>query len=386
MNHPSEQPKEVAEASRRLRITIVQGAFLPVPPLLGGAVEKFWQRMGAEFAARGHAVTHVSRSYKGLPDEESVNGVTHRRVRGFDVPPSLIVLKALDLVYTVASMRVLPEADILISNTFWLPILLRDMTRGVVVADVQRLPKGQLRFYRGAYLRANSTIVREAIEKEVPNSKGRVLTIPNALPFDAPNMPSIEGKRPLVLYAGRVHPEKGLELLIKAAARLPSDWSVRILGPHRISEGGGGDAYLAGLRNLAKGLPVEFGGPVYDQEKLSRHYAESSVFVYPSVAETGETFGLAPLEAMAHGCVPVVSSLACFRDFVTPGENGLAFDHRDPAAVDLLGESLRLLALDTCLRQRLAWKAFDVRVSHSPGAIATQFLDHFQRIASKRSR
>jgi len=283
-------------------------------------------------------------------------------------------------------MRVLPEADFLISNTFWLPILLRDMTRGAVVADVQRLPKGQLKFYRGAYLRANSTTVREAIEKEVPNSNGRVLTIPNALPFDAPTIPTLEGKRPLVLYAGRVHPEKGLELLIKAAARLPEQWSVRILGPHRISEGGGGDAYLAGLRNLAKGLPVEFAEAVYDQEKLSRHYAESSVFAYPSVAETGETFGLAPLEAMAHGCVPAVSSLACFRDFVTPGENALTFDHRDPAAVQLLGESLRLLALDTSLRQRLAWKAFDVRVSHSPGAIATQFLDHFQRIVSKRSR
>lgn len=374
-----------AAESRPLRITIVQGAFLPVPPLLGGAVEKFWQRMGTEFAARGNIVTHVSRSYEGLPEEESVACVFHRRVRGSEVPSSMMVLKALDLAYTARVLRVLPEADILVSNTFWLPILARERRRGAVVADVQRMPKGQLRFYRDAFLRANSTAVREAIERELPAACPRVLTVPNALPFEVATSTDLEGKLPLVLYVGRIHPEKGLELLVKASASLPPDWSVRILGPHRVSEGGGGEAYLARLRELAAGLPVEFAGPVYDQDKLSSHYAESSVFAYPSVAETGETFGLAPLEAMAHGCVPVVSALSCFRDFVTPGENGLAFDHRDPSAVDLLGESLRLLALDTSVRERLAWKAFDVRVSHSPAAIATQFLDHFQRIVSKRS-
>ena len=37
---------------------------------------------------------------------------------------------------------------------------------------------------------------------------------------------------------------------------------------------------------------------------------------------------VAPLEAMANGCVPLVSSLDCFRDYIQDGMNGFVFDHR----------------------------------------------------------
>ena len=35
-----------------MKITIVQGAFLPVPPLMGGAVENIWFALGQDFARR----------------------------------------------------------------------------------------------------------------------------------------------------------------------------------------------------------------------------------------------------------------------------------------------------------------------------------------------
>ena len=69
-----------------MRITVVQGAFLPVPPLLGGAVEKVWFNLGKEFARRGHEVTHVSRAFKDLPAHEVIDGVSHRRISGFASP------------------------------------------------------------------------------------------------------------------------------------------------------------------------------------------------------------------------------------------------------------------------------------------------------------
>ena len=65
-----------------MKITIVQGAFLPVPPIMGGAVEKVWLRLGQEFAAAGHEVVHVSRTHPQLPTEERIEGVRHVRVRG----------------------------------------------------------------------------------------------------------------------------------------------------------------------------------------------------------------------------------------------------------------------------------------------------------------
>ena len=53
-----------------MRITILQGAFLPVPALRGGAIEKAWESLGQEFSRNGHEVTHVSRLCDGLPESE----------------------------------------------------------------------------------------------------------------------------------------------------------------------------------------------------------------------------------------------------------------------------------------------------------------------------
>ena len=55
-----------------MKITILQGAFLPVPALRGGAIEKAWEALGQAFAEKGHVVTHVSRLCDGLPSREKI--------------------------------------------------------------------------------------------------------------------------------------------------------------------------------------------------------------------------------------------------------------------------------------------------------------------------
>ena len=56
-----------------MKITILQGAFLPVPTKRGGAVEKVWFGLGREFARLGHTVTHVSRRCDDLPAEDAAS-------------------------------------------------------------------------------------------------------------------------------------------------------------------------------------------------------------------------------------------------------------------------------------------------------------------------
>jgi len=90
-----------------MNITILQGAFLPIPPILGGAVEKIWLALGKEFVRRGHQVTHVSRQHETLVREESIEGVHHIRVPGFDTPGSLVRLKWRDLIYSRRVLKVL---------------------------------------------------------------------------------------------------------------------------------------------------------------------------------------------------------------------------------------------------------------------------------------
>jgi len=348
-----------------MRITIVQGAFLPVPPLLGGAVEKVWTALGLWLAARGHAVTHVGCSYPGLAERETVEGVNYVRVRGAETPNLLWRLKWRDFRYTMRVLPQLPPADVVVSHTFWLPITLRDPRQGAIYVHVARYPRGQLRLYgQAARWQTVSTPIAAVMASQAPWGADRIKVIPYFLPpvagaeREAPAGMRADG-RLLLVYAGRVHPEKGVHLILGALARMsPQEqacWQVRIVGPWRTAQGGGGEAYRERLRTAAAvlGLPVAFEEPLFDAAALQAVYRAADLFVYPSLAEQGETFGVAPLEAMAAGCPVLVSDLACFRDFFTPGKHGWVFDHRAAEAEQALTQRLREVAAQRAQLPRL---------------------------------
>jgi len=330
-----------------MKITIVTGAFFPVPPILGGAVEKVWFALGQEFVRQGHEVVHISRAHPQLPAVEQIDGVQHRRVGGFAQPRSIVRLKLLDLLYSWRVRRILPPADILVTNTFWLPLLIPDPRRGRLYVHVQRGPKGQMRWYAHvARLCAVSRAVAEDIIAQAPQLRAKVRALPNALPRRVVPLTNAPREQ-TILFVGRVHPEKGIELFIRALAELPAkllaSWKVKIVGPDEIELGGGGADFLQMLQTLAResGVSVDWVGKIFDPAELSATYRAASIFVYPSLAERGETFGLAPLEAMAEGCVPLVSNLACFRDYIADNVNGFVFDHRAPAPESKLATRLR---------------------------------------------
>jgi alpha-1,6-mannosyltransferase len=104
----------------------------------------------------------------------------------------------------------------------------------------------------------------------------------------------------VLLYVGRMVPEKNLPLLIDVAAKLAADSSI-----YRMLIAGEGMA-LEELRVLARRLApktVTFLGHVGDREQLASLYAHCDVFVHPNPREP---FGIAPLEAMASG-LPLVA-------------------------------------------------------------------------------
>ena len=369
-----------------MKITIVQGAFLPVPPLRGGAIEKIWFALGQEFVRRGHAVTHLSRSFSGLPDEDTIGGVRHLRVTGHEAPRSLLALKIYDLLYSLRIVRKLPSADVLVTNTFWLPMLIRSARFGRLYVHVARYPRGQLRFYgHAARLQTVSRVILEAMVAEAPQLAERIRTIPNPVVRNPAPMPPVARRRE-ILFVGRIHPEKGIHLLIEAFRRLPAgargDWRLVIVGPAAANAGGGGEAFEAELKQLAGPLGdrVEWVGPVFDAGKLDEYYARAALFVYPSIAERGETFGVAPLEAMACGCPPLVSELACFREFLQEDVNGFSFNHRaaDPAQAlaDKLASLLRAPETLAQTGARAVGRAGDFSVER----IASAYLEDFQSL------
>ena len=372
-----------------MRITIVLGAFLPVPTIMGGAVEKVWLMLGQEFARRGHQVVIVSRAVAQFPKEETIEGVRHVRVLGFDTPRSLPWLKVLDLVYSIRARTVLPAADIVVTNTFWLPMLLRDRSRGQIYVHVARYPKGQMRFYRpAARLQAPSSAVARAIANQAPGLGKRTKVIPYPAPPTVPEPapPPVVKRDRIILYVGRVHPEKGVHLLIDAftagARTVFADWKLMIVGPTAEKLGGGGDVYRDSLRSLAQAAPnqVALAGPVFEPAELARTFRSARLFVYPSVAEHGESFGLAPLEAMAHGCAVLVSDLECFQDFIADGESGFVFNHRSMDASLILRQRMEQAIADETLLARMAEAGYRKSAEYSLPRVTDQFLDDFKLV------
>ncbi len=369
-----------------MKITIVQGPCFPVPALLGSALEKVQYALGRELAARGCEVTHISRAYPGLPDEEVSGGVYYKRIPGFDAPRSIQRMLLLDFIYSLRVKRVLPQGDILMTNTFWMPILARSRRHGALYVAVNRFPKGQMRLYQHAdRLQAVSQAVADAIVMQAPACRSKVHVISSPLPggWTEPAPDLAQPRRCEILYVGRVHPEKGIGLLLEAFARVVhsalQDWRLVIVGPAEAKMGGGGLDYLAQLKQQAEPIKayVDWVGPVFDEAQLKNHYNQASIFVYPSLAEKGESFGLAPLEAMARGCVPVVSGLACFRDYLEPGKNGVVFDHKAADPAGALAERL-----SECVRSEeglLPVRQYGVETAQhfTPVKIAEKFLTDF---------
>ena len=378
-----------------MKITIVLGAFLPVPPVMGGAIEKSWFTLAQEFVSRSHDVTIISRALQQFSRHEIVDGLRHIRVRGFDTPRSLLWLKILDLFYSRRVRRVLPTADILVTNTFWLPLLVRDSSRGKIYVHVGRYPKGQMRLYgRAARLQAPASEVADAIKRELPSSAQKVIAIPYPRPqlISAEAPLTLEARAKIVLYVGRVHPEKGVHILVEAFARLRrsdfADWKLIIVGSTDSREGGGGEDYLHQLQQSAAVARdrIVFRGPIFDAAALEEEFRAARIFAYPSLAAHGETFGLAPLEAMTHGCAVLVSDLKCFRDFVSPNETGFVFEPDAPDPADSLVQAFRHLLSDPIRLQQVAQAGRLKSEEFSSARVADKFLTDFESLTSDAER
>jgi glycosyltransferase involved in cell wall biosynthesis len=109
--------------------------------------------------------------------------------------------------------------------------------------------------------------------------------------------------RRIVLFLSRLHPKKGLDLLIPAFRSVAS----RIRDSQLVIAGAGDDAYLSSLRRLVgkEGLVdrITFTGPLYGNVKWEA-FAAASMFVLPSYQEN---FALVVVEAMRMA-LPIVLS------------------------------------------------------------------------------
>ena len=115
-----------------------------------------------------------------------------------------------------------------------------------------------------------------------------------------------------LLYVGRLAPEKGLQTLLRAVARLQNPYSLRIVGdgPERAS--------LEFLAHAMR-IPVEFRGGLAPAE-VADEMRRAGVLVVPSVY--AEPLGLVAIEGMATGTLVVASATGGLQETVVPGRTG----------------------------------------------------------------
>ena len=123
-------------------------------------------------------------------------------------------------------------------------------------------------------------------------------------------------------------------------------------------------------------LAVQFPG-VQDRVRLiaatpevSSYYLAADVYVHPTLQDS---FGMAPLEAMAHGLPVILSGAAyCgFAQYVTHEQNGWVLS--DPQDPEQIATALRVLGLDAEVRTRLIAQATKLVADFSWAAIAERY-------------
>ena len=204
------------------------------------------------------------------------------------------------------------------------------------------------------YARARRIVLLSARDAAYfpPRLRGRVAVIPNPfVPPPAEAEPEGGAARgPVLIGVGRLHRDKGFDILLEAFALLAGEhprWRLTVLGE------GDERARLEALRDeLGLGGRVSLPGRVKDPYTFLRRAA---LFALPSRAEG---FPLALCEALACGLPAVCTDCAGgVRDIIEEGVNGLLVPKEDAAA---LARALGRLMSDDAERRRLARRAPEV--------------------------
>lgn len=257
-----------------------------------------------------------------------------------------------------------------LQNIFWLWNILR-----------------KLSYNRADAVVAQTQHIQTCLESDVIGLKksGKVTVIPNAVEWPMRNYPPwndfdaiADPDRKTILAAGRLHHQKGFDLLIDAFAKLAGhhpDWDMVIIGAapepaYRLFLG-------SKIKKLNLPSRIKLPGRVGN---ISEWFQRADVFVLSS---RYEGFPNTLLEAMAAGRACV--SFDCKsgpNEIIRDGIDGLLTPAEDIAG---LAEKLELLMNDEALRVKLSARAIETRERFAPSGIYKKWETLFKTRIFRRT-
>ncbi|HEX7816911.1 glycosyltransferase family 1 protein [Dyella sp.] len=174
---------------------------------------------------------------------------------------------------------------------------------------------------------------------------------------------------PVVLYVGRIAPEKNLDLAVRSFRALQ-----KVAPDARYVWVGDGPAREA----LQRENPDFIFAGMQRGDALSRHYASADLFIFPSLSET---FGNVILEALAAGLPVVAYEEGAAREHLFDGVNGRCIAIGEESAfveacVDLTMHPDRLRMLGATATESVA--------SLSPDAVIREFETLLRRLGEDK--
>lgn len=208
-------------------------------------------------------------------------------------------------------------------------------------------------------------VSRDAYEslQEFLTPKKKAEIIPNGIPVGIPETRFMR-KKNQILFAGRLSPEKGIDILLNA---------VRSIKDINVLIAGSGPEHKKYARVPQTG-PIRFLGDL-DNREIQKLMWQSSMFVMPS---RYEGMPMALLEAMACSCPVIATAVGGVPEVIEDHKSGLLVPPEDP---DALARAIEKLLADAQLRELLAKNAYKIVAKHySFGRTSKSFLQLYKRI------
>ncbi|CAN5203036.1 hypothetical protein BH09ACT8_BH09ACT8_28480 [soil metagenome] len=236
------------------------------------------------------------------------------------------------------------------------------------------------------WLSGSAIAISNAVRDQLPTwARAKAVVIPQSVDIDRFDNSAEAGEWrsrlaaspdvPLIAAVGRIDPEKGLDILIRAVGMLRAtgiDVQLVLVGSPSKDSG----SYLAGLTELGERLLGDAMRIVPHVSDVPGVLAAVDILACPSIEEP---FGLILLEAQASRVAVVASDSGGPAEFISHEETGLLVAPED---ADALADALGRLLKDPALREQVARGGQTrVRTSYTAAIRADRFASLYRGLA-----
>ena len=399
-----------------MKICLICPSLVTTPPYFGGAIETFTYELGVELAKLNNEVKIITR--KGMSDE--YNEDSNLTLHFLKIPDNVLIrgifynlktlitllkLKNMDIIHTQGT-SVLPCA-VFISKTIKIPLIHTEhVYRPWIDPSDKSLLKrikypielilGKFAMKNVEKIVVSNELMKKSIQMRGLNRKIALEVVPQGINSKAFNFKmksnyirekyDLSKGDKIILYVGRIVPEKNLQILLEAFAKIQktnSNVKLLLVGPrtHKFPTKKGVNvtsSYYRELENWVQqqslGQSIIFTGPI-PYKTISHYYAGSTLLIQPSLFET---FGRSIFEAVAMGVPFICTQIGNRKPIYLPKSSGIFINNIN--AVKLERSIQKMLTSESKFKKDAYNAALHIQQHYNWGEIAKKYLKIYEMV------